>query len=667
MHSFVAFVALTQPPWGHGRKTRAPPALVRVETPAGARGHDGSVALDVELVEIRDFLASHAPFDCLPPAVIDSIPSRLTIGYHRRGTVVLAAGSTPVELLVVRSGAVELREPDGNLVERGGAGTCIGGAALAADGRQPSTVQAIEDTLVLACPAAVFHGLRERYAEFASFFEPRAGRLGEAVTQQRQQQVTRTDQSVLASKVGDIVRRSPVTVAADATILEAARLMSAERISSVLVTDGGRLVGIVTDRDLRTRVLAAGADPTAPVSTVMTSDPATSGPNALALEALLEMVRRNIHHLPVVEDGLPSGMVTATDLLRLQQASPVFLVGDIAKAPDVATVAELATRLQWVVAGLVRQGTSAQDAGRVVTTVGDAIEQRVLGLAEAGLGPPPVPYAWLTLGSRARYEQALGADQDHALLLHDDYRPTLHAPYYEELAELVTSGLQTVGYPRCRGGKMATNPKWRQPLASWRQHVARWVGTPTSEAVLEASVFFDLRHLYGDPGLSAELAAYQRRAAQAAPIFMAHLAAHAASQHPPVGFFRELVVERSGDHRNTLDVKRGGINIIVEIARLHGLACGSEATSTIARLDDGVAARRLSAELAADLRDAWEFLAHLRLRHQTEQVGAGRPADNWIDPSSISHFEKRHLKGAFGVIRSAQGALAQRYPVREMT
>jgi len=316
---------------------------------------------------------------------------------------------------------------------------------------------------------------------------------------------------------------------------------------------------------------------------------------------------------------------------------------------------------------LVRQGTSAQDVGRVVTTVGDAIEQRVLSLAEAELGPPPVPYAWLTLGSRARYEQALGPDQDHALLLHDDYRPAVHAPYFEELAELVTSGLETVGYPRCRGGKMATNPKWRQPLAAWRSHVAHWVGKPTSEAVLEASVFFDLRHLHGDPGLTAELAGTQRRAAQGAPIFLAHLAAHAASHHAPLGFFRELVVERSGDHRDTLDVKRGGINIIVEIARLHGLACGSEATSTIARLEDGVAARRLSPALAADLRDAWEFLAHLRLRHQTEQVGAGRPADNWVDPSGISSFEKRHLKAAFGVIRSAQGALAQRYPVREMT
>ena len=126
-------------------------------------------------------------------------------------------------------------------------------------------------------------------------------------------------------------------------------------------------------------------------------------------------------------------------------------------------------------------------------------------------------------------------------------------------------------------------------------------------------------------------------------------------------------MDRSGDHRDTLDVKRGGINTIVEIARLHGLACGSEATSTLVRLEDAVAAGRVSPTLAADLRDAWEFLAHLRLRHQVEQVRDGRPADNWVDPSVLSHFEKRHLRAAFGVIRSAQVAIAQRYPVREMT
>src|SRR5690606_24745174 len=176
-----------------------------------------------------------------------------------------------------------------------------------------------------------------------------------------------------------------------------------------------------------------------------------------------------------------------------------------------------------------------------------------------------------------------------------------------------------------------------------------------------------LRHQHGDPALSAELALAQRRLAQGAPIFLAHLAAAAASHHTPLGFFRGLVVDRSGEHRDTLDVKRGGINTIVEIARLHAMACGSEATATLTRLEDAHAAGLLSSALAADLRDAWEFLAHVRLLHQVEQVRSGKAPDNRVDPSTLSQFEKRHLKSAFGVIRFAQTAIAQRYPVREMT
>jgi len=280
-----------------------------------------------------------------------------------------------------------------------------------------------------------------------------------------------------------------------------------------------------------------------------------------------------------------------------------------------------------------------------------------------------VAYAWVTLGSRARYEQALGPDQDHALVLDDLYIPDdeEHTAYFSELAERVTSGFEQVGYPRCPGDKMATNPSWRQPLTSWNDHVSRWVRTPSPEAVLEASVFFDLRHQYGDADLTRRLARHLRVAAHGSPLFLAHLAAHVVSQPPPLGFFRGLVVDRSGEHRDTLDLKRGGLSVTVQIARLHGLAAASEQTSTPGRLADAVAAGLVSAGLASDLRDAWEFIAHLRLRHQAEQVQSGHRADSKIQPSLLSSFDRRHLKDSFGVIRSAQAALAQRYPVHVLS
>lgn len=624
------------------------------------------MALDVELAEIRDFLAEHPPFGWLPAPVLEGLPARLTITYHRRGTVVLPAGETPAELLVVRSGAVELRDGEGHLVERGAAGTCLGGTALRVGVPQPAEARAIEDTLLLAMPAATFRELCAAHPDLGAFFTaPLGGRLRAAVSRQRDDHGP-PGGAVLRTRVGDLVRRPPVAVPAATTVREAAQVMVAERISSVLVTDDDRLTGILTDRDLRTRVVAAGLDPDRPVADVMTADPVTGDPDALALEALLDMVRRNIHHLPLVERDRLVGVITATDLLRLEQANPVHLVGDVAKARDARAVAEVALRLGPLVEALARQGSTAHDAGRVVTTVGDAVEQRLLALAEAELGPPPVPYAWVTLGSRARFEQALGPDQDHALVLHDDATPE-HDAWFAALADRVADGLERSGYPRCSGEKMATNPAWRLRLGDWRHQVSEWVTAPTPGAVLESSVFFDLRHLAGEPSLTGDLLRHQRVAARHAPLFLAHLAGQAARSQPPVGFFRGLVVERTGEHRDLLDLKKGGLRVICEIARVHALAAGSERTNTVDRLEDGVADHRLSAALAADLRDAWEFLAHLRLRHQADQVRDGLPPDNWIAPAALSSLEKQHLKAAFGVIRSAQGALDLHYPIRTVT
>ncbi|MBD8868973.1 putative nucleotidyltransferase substrate binding domain-containing protein [Nocardioides donggukensis] len=618
------------------------------------------MALDVELAEIRSFLAGHPPFDQLPGPVLDALPRSLAIEYFRRGTLILARGEQPTRLLVVRSGAVDVHDRDGLLVDRGGAGTCVGGRALVAGEVSHDQVSAFEDTLVLSLPAAAFETLRAAHPVLTRFFAPPdEERLGRAAVVRR---AGARDGSVLRTHVRDLVRRSPVTVSGAASVTEAARVMAQERVSSLLVLVDGRLAGILTDRDLRTRVLAAGRDPGVPVAEVMTRDPVGTPPDALALDVLLELVTRNIHHLPVVSEGRPIGMVTATDLLHLEQANPVYLVGDIQRAPDEQAVARLGGRLGEVVESLVDQDASADDIGRILTLVGDAVERRLLELAEGRLGTPPVPYAWLSLGSRARREQALHADQDHALLL-DDAAGAEHAAYFATLAEDVTRGLEAAGYPRCPGEVMATNPARRVPLRAWRHQFTSWLDRPSPEAVLQASIYFDLRHVHGEERLTSLLLDHVRDSARSATLFLAHLAKEAAAHPPPLGFFRGLVLEKAGAHRDTLDIKRGGAGLVVKVARVHALAVGSPATNSRTRLGDAVGAGVLSEALGADLRDAWEFLSFVRLRHQAGQVREGVEADNFVAPDELSSFEKRHLREAFAVVRTAQGALGQRHPL----
>ncbi len=620
------------------------------------------MALDVELSETRDFLAHHEPFDALPDAVLDALPARMSVEYFRRGTRLIERGRDNHHLYVLRSGAAEVHDAQGSLVDRGGEGSCFGSITLTQGNPSTFDVTAIEDSLALLLPAEDFHRLCTDHPEVGSFFDAqRASRMSGAVASL---QLSSTGSAILKTRVRDLVGREPVAVTTTATVRDAARTMSEHGVSSLLVMDGERLAGIITDRDLRTRVLAAGVDPGVVVTEVMTAEPVTGAVDALAFEVLLEMIGRHIHHLPIVDaDARPVGIVTTTDLLRLEQANPVYLAGDVAKQADVTGVARVASRLPQVVQALVEQDASADDIGRVVTAVGDAVERRVIALAEADLGPPPVPYCWVALGSRARLEQALAADQDNAIVIDDAMQPE-HAAWFEALATRVTADLVTCGYPRCTGDVMATNPRWRQPLARWRQEFSTWLHQPVPDAVLGASIFFDMRPVHGDATLHARLQRHVLAASPGSRVFLAHLAKQATANEPPLGFFRGLVLEKAGDHKDTLDIKRGGIGAVVELARAHALSVGSPAVNTQARIQAAREAGIFGDERADDLRDAFEFISYVRLRHQAAQVRRGEPTDNFVAPGDLSSFDKRHLREAFAIVRAAQSALAHRYPMQ---
>ncbi len=617
------------------------------------------MALDVELAEVRDFLAAHPPFDELPREELESLPAQLSVEYFRRGRDIIAHGRDNTALYVLRSGAVDVIDQHGRLVDRCEPGTCLGSTTLV--GREPSTfdVTAIEDCLVLVMPSEVFDQLSRRHPEFARFFdEQRTSRMKAAL---EAQQMSATGGAILKTRVRDMLTRDVVAVGVAAGIQEAARVMADAGVSSLLVMDGEELAGIVTDRDLRNRVVAAGVDPGRSVTAIMTTEPVTTPAESLAFEVLLEMVARNIHHLPVIDGGRPLGVVTTTDLIRLEQSNPIYLVGDIGKQADVAGIAAVSAKLPRAVAAMVAQDASAEDITRLITAVGDAVERRVLTLVEERLGPPPVPYSWVVLGSRARYEQALAADQDNALILSDEATDE-HAAYFADLATFTVEALVECGYPRCTGGFMASNPRWRRTLTQWREEFAAWLRAPTVDAMHQASVLIDMRLVRGDGRLYDRLYAEVRRMAPTAGAFMAQLADDAIADEPPLGFFRGFVLEKEGVHKDRLDLKRGGIAAVVELARVHGLATGSGALSTVARLDAAVAAEICTPGRGADLRDAFEFVSYVRLRHQAAQVRAGTAPDSFVAPDDLSSFDKRHLREAFGIIRSAQTQLALRYP-----
>jgi CBS domain-containing protein len=322
---------------------------------------------------------------------------------------------------------------------------------------------------------------------------------------------------------------------------------------------------------------------------------------------------------------------------------------------------EASLRIKQLQQNLAAAEASAYSTGHIVTAITDALTSRLLQLAEAKLGPPPVDYAWVAAGSQARSEQTAKSDQDNCLVLDDSYDETLHGEYFKSLANFVNDGLDACGYVYCPGEMMARTDEWRQPQQRWAEYFRRWTHAPEPKALMLTCVFFDLRLIYGRAALLDDL----RRATLAETrdnrIFLAHMVGNALKHRPPLSMFGGISTVKHGELRDAVDLKHSGIVPIVDLARVYALAGGHEAVNTHDRLMVAAQSHEISEQSARDLRDALEFLATLRLQHQARQLADGHEADNFLSLAELSNFERGQLKDAFGVVQTLQSVLAQRY------
>lgn len=445
----------------------------------------------------------------------------------------------------------------------------------------------------------------------------------------------------LAVPAGDLVSREPTVVAPETAVGDVARLMRTARVDAVLVDDTE--LGIVTGGDLRDRVLAEGLPPTAHVRDVATRPVVTLPDDAPLHAALRLLVDGGFRHLPLTRQGRPVGVITSRDVLRHQSRRPVPALRRIRGLDRLDDVAGHVEELAGTAGALVRDGVDPLHVARVVTHLNDALTDRVLALAEARLGPPPCPYAWLALGSEGRREQLLFTDQDNALVYAE--AGAARADYFARLADLVVGTLHTAGFGPCPGGFMAT--AWCHPLAGWVDVAARWLAAPEAKALVEAEVFLDFRAIHGDLDLDPLHAALRR--GTRSPVFLVQLARAATTFSPPLGTFGRV---RTDDGH--VDVKMGGTVPIVLLGRLYGLAAGSTARSTLDRLADAAADGRLSPARAALLGESYTFLMGLRLRAQLAAIASGRPLDNRIRHDDLSWLEQRRLRDTFRTINSTQ-------------
>ncbi len=613
--------------------------------------------MPIDTDEIRRFLSVHHPFDLLPGDVLAAVAAQVSkVGFDREA-VIIEPGDAVAAFYVVRRGAIETRSPGGQLLARLGEGECFGIRGLLGGGRAVNRSQALEDTLLYELPKTVFERLRREQPAFAYFVAAfDGGRFRDSMDGAGTKSL-----DLLEKRVGDLISRAPVMVAADTEIRGAARRMRDEKVSCVMVGDERRLLGILTDRDLRNRVVAEELAGDAPVSAVMTPEPYRLQADDMAFDALLLMSRHNIHHLPVMRGDAVVGCLTSTTLIQSHSTSPLYIARNIHGCQSAAALREVVAGVPRLVGQMADMGATAHSIGHVVTTLTDAVTVRLLQLAEAELGPPPVPYAWMAAGSQAREEQTALSDQDNCVILHDSYDPAVHGAYFEKLSATVCAGLDTCGYVYCPGEMMAMTAKWRQPLRTWKEYFRRWIEEPDPKALMLSCVFFDLKPVHGDASLFEELQGLILEKTRKNRIFLAYMARNAMSHQPPIGFFRNLVLIHGGEHDHTLDLKHSGVVPIVDLARVYALASGLPHVNTRDRLLAACEAKGISRDGALDLADALEFVALTRLRHQARQIREGRKADNYLSPEELSGFERSHLKTAFSVVKTMQASMANAY------
>lgn len=479
----------------------------------------------------------------------------------------------------------------------------------------------------------------------------------------------------------DVMTAPVVSCSAQATARQVAALLVERGVSSAVVAEeDGRLAGLVTERDLVEKVLArapglppAGGGPDAEVVTageVMNPEPVAVGPETPFFEVLLTMVRRRVKHILVADQGRVLGIVTVRDLMKSRDTGVLSIVREMEDQRTVAGLARTAQEVDQVLKAVVTEGAPLPELLSLVTEFYDRLARKALELgerelAEEGSGPPPCRYCWLALGSAGRREQIFRTDQDNALLYEEV--PAGQADearrYFLRLGEKTVAALEACGFARCKGGVMASTPRWCRSLLQWQQALANWTRHPEPEHVRLLGIFLDFRPVHGALDLAADLRTHVNDLFASFPVILRMLAEDDAASRVPVGPWGLVIPQWRGEHRGFLNLKTAVAVHLVDELRLLALKHRIAETSTLGRLRESVAFGIFEEEEGAELEEAYRELMSFRLRHSLAQVAAGRAPDDWLEVKSLTRSERKRLLSVLRTVARLQDLTARSFLV----
>ena len=623
--------------------------------------------------DVIGFLKNVPPFQFLDEATLKTVSGKVSMEFYPQNTLILKQDGLPSEYLrIIKKGGVKVSmvSEDGEevIIDYRGEGDTFGFLSLVGKDRVRANVTAIDDTICYLVDKDTALKLLDSNPVFTEYFLK--SHLTKYIDRTYKEMHNKSlfyggsDRLLFTTQVGEIATRKVVTVREEAAIQEAAQIMAKSKISSLVIVDDKELpVGILTDRDLREKVVAKGRNVSEPVRGIMSLPLIRVDYRDYCFEAVLKMIRHNVHHILVIKDGTLEGVLTNHDLMLLQGASPLSFAKDIENQQTIEGLIPVSEKITRIIGLLLNEGARASNITKIITELNDRLVRKVLEIAEKKYGQPPVPYCWIVFGSEGRKEQTFKTDQDNAIIYADTTPEEEERvkKYFSALTLFVRDSLIKCGFPLCPADFMASNPMWCQPLKAWKRYFSNWISTPTADAVLNSVTFFDFRPMYGEVSLSDSLRDSLISMLKDQKVFLGYMANMAIKNRPPIGFLKTFVVEKSGEHKDELNLKVKGIAPIVDIVRLFALEKGIKETSTLERINALRGKHTIVQEYAEELEQAFEFIMLLRIQLQYEQIKSGRTPDNFINPNKLSSLEKKSLKEAFNLISKIQDMIIELY------
>ncbi|MBW2676653.1 MAG: cyclic nucleotide-binding domain-containing protein [Deltaproteobacteria bacterium] len=631
---------------------------------------DASITSLIETGQLSVFLAGVDPFSFLPEEELVKITAKLSVVQYPKNTVLFVQRRTRIgHLYILHKGSADrYYEEAGKKTMHSvlGEGDSYGGISiLVNDGVSVRTLQVKETSYFYLLPKDVFLDICRRFPVFSEFFTDIFGkRMLEKSYATIIAKTARSGEEGLQffnQPISNLCTRKPIFGLVDLSIRDAANLMVEYKISSLFIKDNdGKCVGVLTEKDLTRKVVVYAWDVDHPVSEVMTTAVQTVSSQTLIFKALMVMMKEDIRHLAVMgSDDEIVGIISNRDILTAQGQSPVFLLRELADADSLEEIIDRHNKLPRQIRSLITSGVQARNLTRFITTVSDTILKKLIEFTLAELGPPPVKFVFMILGSEGRNEQTLKTDQDNAIIFEDVPKSEKEKvmAYFLNFGEKICGLLDKAGYAFCTGGVMAKNPKWCQPLSRWKAYFSEWIHAAEGKDLLQASIFFDFRGGYGDMALIDRLRQHLFAALGGWPGFFRHLTENAMYFRPPIGFFRNFVVESKGEHKDTFDIK-SAMTPIVDFARIYALKNKIEETNTLERLKQLRSKQVLQQQQYEELEKAYGFLLQTRFVRQVTVImdENGQP-DNYINPKKLTRIEQKMLKEIFTRVEKFQSRL----------